>query len=53
LLDEAKGRYPTTLREDLNILKRDSKKSTERDNQTLTKNEKNCIIYRKSEKEFL
>ena len=46
--DEALKRYPTTLEEDIELLRRDQENAG-----ALSYNKRNCILYRKSEKEVL
>ena len=47
-MEEALARYPTTLKEDMAILEKDDKKE-----ETLTYNQRNCVLYRSGEKEIL
>ena len=45
--NELMARYPNTLKDDLDILKKDDAKPT------LGTNKRNCILFRKGEKEVL
>lgn len=46
-MDKALDKYPNSLEEDILILEQDTKENN------LSNNEKNCILYRKIEKQIL
>ena len=49
--DQALAKYSTLLEEDLEILEKDANEEDE--DAKLTKNQKNCVLFRKSEKVIL